>query len=238
MVMIYVWLAVVVVSAIVEALTLQMVGIWFVVGGLVALILAACNVALEWQIIAWIIVSLILLLALRRLCLRFILKKDNTRTNVDALVGVKVKLLADAVDGTSEGKIGDVVWTVVLQDSETAAAGDTVEVVDVQGNKLIVRILSGAEQAIENSGSIKVDGDVTVPAEDTSVVDIERSTADIENATDTAEVAVPVTTAESESTVAQTTEETAKKSTKATKKAPAKSSSAKTKKQSTKKSKK
>ena len=228
MVMIYVWLAVVVVSAIVEALTLQMVGIWFVVGGLVALILAACNVALEWQIIAWIIVSLILLLALRRLCLRFILKKDNTRTNVDALVGVKVKLLADAVDGTSEGKIGDVVWTVVLQDSETAAAGDTVEVVEVQGNKLIARILSGAEQAIENSGSIKVDGDVTVPAEDTSVVDIERSTADIENATDTAEVVVPVTQTNIDE---QSTESTPKaESTKQTK------NTTKPKKQTTKKS--
>ncbi len=228
MVMIYVWLAVVVVSAIVEALTLQMVGIWFVVGGLVALILAACNVALEWQIIAWIIVSLILLLALRRLCLRFILKKDNTRTNVDALVGVKVKLLADAVDGTSEGKIGDVVWTVVLQDSETAAAGDTVEVVEVQGNKLIARILSGAEQAIENSGSIKVDGDVTVPAEDTSVIDIERSTADIENATDTAEVVVPVTQTNIDE---QSTESTPKaESTKQTK------NTTKPKKQTTKKS--
>lgn len=228
MVMIYVWLAVVVISAIVEALTLQMVGIWFVVGGLVALILAACNVALEWQIIAWIIVSLILLLALRRLCLRFILKKDNTRTNVDALVGVKVKLLADAVDGTSEGKIGDVVWTVVLQDSETAAAGDTVEVVEVQGNKLIARILSGAEQAIENSGSIKVDGDVTVPAEDTSVVDIERSTADIENATDTAEVVVPVTQTNIDE---QSTESTPKaESTKQTK------NTTKPKKQTTKKS--
>ena len=228
MVMIYVWLAVVVVSAIVEALTLQMVGIWFVVGGLVALILAACNVALEWQIIAWIIVSLILLLALRRLCLRFILKKDNTRTNVDALVGVKVKLLADAVDGTSEGKIGDVVWTVVLQDDKTAAAGDTVEVVEVQGNKLIARILSGAEQAIENSGSIKVDGDVTVPAEDTSVVDIERSTADIENATDTAEVVVPVTQTNIDE---QSTESTPKaESTKQTK------NTTKPKKQTTKKS--
>ena len=230
MVMIYVWLAVVVVSAIVEALTLQMVGIWFVVGGLVALILAACNVALEWQIIAWIIVSLILLLALRRLCLRFILKKDNTRTNVDALVGVKVKLLADAVDGTSEGKIGDVVWTVVLQDSETAAAGDTVEVVEVQGNKLIARILSGAEQALENSGSIKVDGDITVPAEDTRAVNIERSTADIENATDTAEVAVPVTQTNINE---QSTESTQKaESTKQTK------STTKPKKQTTKKSKK
>lgn len=234
MVMIYVWLAVVVVSAIVEAFTLQMAGIWFVVGGLVALIMAACGVALEWQIIVFVIVSLVLLLALRRLCLRFILKKDNTRTNVDAIVGLKVKLLADSKDGISEGKIGDVVWTVVLQDGETASAGDTVEVVEVQGNQLIARVLSGAEKAIENSGNIKVDGDVTVPTEDTATVDIEHTTADIENATDTAEVVVPVTTAETEAENAIEQKETKRASAKS--KAPAKSSSTKTKKQSTKKS--
>ena len=229
MVMIYVWLAVVVVSAIVEALTLQMASIWFVVGGLVALVMAACGVALEWQIIAWIIVSLVLLLALRRLCLRFILKKDNTRTNVDALVGVKVKLLADTVDGTSEGKIGDVVWTVVLPANATAHKGDTVEITEVQGNKLLARLLSGTEQALENSGSIKVDGDITVPAEDTRAVDIERSTADIENATDTAEVVVPVTQTNIDE---QSTESTQKaESTKQTK------NTTKPKKQATKKSK-
>ena len=196
MVMIYVWLAVVCVSAIVEALTLQMAGIWFVVGGFVALIMAAVDVPLEWQIITCIIVSLVLLLSLRRLCLRFLLKKDNAKTNVDALVGSKVKLLEDVQNGESTARIGDVVWSVVIQDEQALKQGTTVIVDEVQGNKLVARALSGVEQEIEKSGDIKVDGDVTVPAEDTATVEIERTTADIENATDTAEIKVPVTETE------------------------------------------
>ena len=72
----------------------------------------------------------------------------------------------------------------------------TVIVEEVQGNKLVARALSGVEQEIEKSGDIKIDGDVTVPAEDTATVEIERTTADIENATDTAEIKVPVTETE------------------------------------------
>ncbi len=154
--MVYVWLAVVCVSALVEAFTLQMAGIWFVVGGLVALIMAACDVALEWQIIAFIVISLILLLALRRLCLKFLLKKDTTRTNIDVLIGSEVKLLNPLnVDTPGAVKFGDVIWTAVAKSSSVnLPEGALVRVLEVSGNKLIVepveREIKDEESEVQN----------------------------------------------------------------------------------------
>ncbi len=209
MVMIYVWLAVVCVSAIVEAFTLQMAGIWFVVGGFVALIMAACDVPLEWQIIACIVVSLVLLLSLRRLCLRFILKKDNTKTNVDALIDSKIKLLEDTVNSTSSARINDVVWTVVIEGEQEFKKGTVCIVTEVQGNRLLARPLSGTEQEIEKSGEKEIDGDVIVPTEDIAEVKIAHNTESISSDTNSVEVEIPTTTAEPSHT-----QESAKKTTK------------------------
>lgn len=155
MLMIYVWLAVVCVSALIEAFTLQMAGIWFVVGGLVALIMAACGVALEWQIIACIAISLVLLLALRKLCMKFILRKTNEKTNVDALTGLEVKLRKDITeDEMGEVKIGDVVWSAIAASEGTKIEkGTLVTVLKVQGNKLIVKTVEQETEAKEQAAT-------------------------------------------------------------------------------------
>lgn len=153
MMMIYIWLAVVCVSALIEAFTLQMVGIWFVVGGLVALIMSACGVAIEWQIIACIVISLILLLALRKLCIKFILRKNNEKTNVDALSGLEVKLLKDINDDEmGEVKIGDVVWSAIAEKEGIALKkGDYVTILKVQGNKLVVKAVEKEQSTKEQN---------------------------------------------------------------------------------------
>ena len=141
MIMLWIWLAVIAIAALVEAFTLQMVSIWFVPGGIVALILYFCGVSYEWQIVACVLVSLVLLLALRRFCVKFILKnKGGERTNSDSLVG-QIFLLKKAITDTSAGevKVGDVVWTAVTETKENISANQKVEIVAIRGNKLIVK---------------------------------------------------------------------------------------------------
>lgn len=138
--MIWVWLGVTAVSLILEFITMEMASIWFVAGGIIGMILAACGVSWEIQLIVFILVSMILLLSLRKIALKVLLKNDNTKTNVNGEVGKKFKLLSDITDdepGTI--KINDVIWKVVSINGEEIKKGATIEIVEIKGNKYIVK---------------------------------------------------------------------------------------------------
>ena len=138
--MIWVWLAVTALSLILEFITMEMASIWFVAGGILGMILAACGVGWEIQLIVFILVSLILLLSLRKIALKLLLKNTNAKTNAVGEIGKTVKLLTDISDekpGTI--KLNDVVWNVVAEDGSEIKAGTKVEIVELKGNKYIVK---------------------------------------------------------------------------------------------------
>ena len=155
-VMMYIWIAIICVAALIEAFTLQMVSIWFVAGGIVSLILYFCGVGYEVQIIVFIAVSIILLIALRKLCLKFLLKNTNEKTNVDALVGREARLLKDIDLGQlGEIKLGDVVWSATTKDESPLASGTLVKITQVQGNKLIVEAVEqNKDEQIKQQGQV------------------------------------------------------------------------------------
>ncbi len=140
-IMMWIWLAVIAIAALIEAFSLQMVSIWFVPGGLVALILYFCGVDYTWQIVACIVVSLVLLFALRKFCIKFMFKnKEGEKTNSDSIVG-QVLVLKKAItfEANGEVKVGDVVWTAVSEDKSAINKDTRVEVVAIKGNKLVVK---------------------------------------------------------------------------------------------------
>jgi len=137
--LVWIWLAIAIASAILEFVSMQMVSVWFTVGSIVAIILSLCGVAWWIQLLTFGIVSLVLLLALRKLCLKYLLKNDNTTTNVDGMVGTTQKLIEPIIeDKAGAVKISGVVWTAVTADNTPIANGETVVVERVEGNKLIV----------------------------------------------------------------------------------------------------
>lgn len=155
-VMLYIWIAVICVAALVEAFTMQMVSIWFVAGGIVSLILYFCGVSYEIQIIVFIAVSIILLISLRKLCLKFLLKNTDEKTNVDSLIGKEAKLLKSISLGElGEVKLGDVVWTATTKDETPLSAGTLIKIVQVQGNKLIVQPIESTNKTEQGETSAK-----------------------------------------------------------------------------------
>ena len=153
-VMLYIWIAVICVAALVEAFTMQMVSIWFVAGGIVSLILYFCGVSYEIQIIVFIAVSIILLISLRKLCLKFLLKNTDEKTNIDSLIGREAKLLKDISLGElGEVKLGDVVWTATTKDETHLSAGTLIKIVQVQGNKLIVQPIESTNKTEQSETS-------------------------------------------------------------------------------------
>ena len=138
--MIWVWLGVIVVSLIIEFCSLGMTSIWFAVGGLASLILAACKVDILWQVITFILVSLLFLLCLRKLTLKFLYKNKKEKTNSDALIGVESTLIDEiGFDKVGSVKVNGVVWSCVGKNPEDViSSGTKVVIQQISGNKLIV----------------------------------------------------------------------------------------------------
>ena len=141
--MIIVWAVVIAVTLVVEFITVHLISVWFSVGGIAALIAAACGAASGWQVLIFFVVSLVFILSLRRLTVKF-LKTKTTPTNLDANIGMKVKLLKDVADNTSEIKILDTVWTVSCE--HALKSGDEVEITGMAGSKYIVRDINNKEE--------------------------------------------------------------------------------------------
>lgn len=139
--LVWVWLAVVVASAALEFITMQMVSIWFTFAGIITIILALCGVIWWVQLLVFCGSSLILLVSLRRLALKYLLKNDKTKTNVDGFVNNNYKLIEPITsDAPGAVKINGVVWTAVSEDNSEIEKDKVVTVVKIDGNKLIVKL--------------------------------------------------------------------------------------------------
>jgi len=139
MIWVYIWLGVVALTMILEFITMELVSIWISIGALVALILAACGVGYEIQIIVAIVVSIGCILGLRKVTLK-LLNKNKDKTNLDLIIGVKTKLLTPITkDEIGSVKHNGITYSAVTIDGSEIAEGEYVVIKEIQGNKLIVK---------------------------------------------------------------------------------------------------
>lgn len=150
--MFWVWLGVIAVTAIIEFMTLSLTSIWFTAGAIVPLIMAIFNVRWEIQVAVYVVVSIVLVVSLRKVTRRFLLKNAKEKTNLDSLVGKQFKLI-DPIDGQNDTgtiKVNGVVWSVVSQDEKPIASGERVEIIEVSGNKFVVKqVVQKVQQSAE-----------------------------------------------------------------------------------------
>lgn len=137
--MVWIWVSVIIGTLVFEFITYGLICIWFSIAGVIALILEICGVSVWTQVIVFSVVSLGLLLGLRRIYLK-LLKGNNEKTNSDSLVGKKVKLVK-AIIGNEVGevKINGVVWNAISVDGGDLNQDEIVEIVEITGNKIIVK---------------------------------------------------------------------------------------------------
>lgn len=138
----YIWVGITALALVIEFLTTDLLCVWFVGGGIVAIILSACG--LEWYIHlpAFIVVSFALLICFRKLALKFLIKKEE-KTNAESSIGKEYTLLTSiGFNQVGTIKIGDVVWSVECKDEhQEIEQGQIVKVVAIKGNKYIVEKL-------------------------------------------------------------------------------------------------
>lgn len=135
----YIWLAVLAVSLIVEFVTMELVSVWVAVGALGAMILALCGVQLEIQLAVFVVISIACILGLRRVTLK-LLNRNKDKTNIDVVIGTTHKLIKPISEGELGAiKINGVEWGVRLQNNDEAEIGEIVEILEVDGNKFVVK---------------------------------------------------------------------------------------------------
>lgn len=139
--MIWIWLGIFVVALIAEAMTTDLVSIWFAAGSVIALILSAIPGVPFWvEIIVFFVISTALLLLIRPITKKYLLRNE-VKSNIDEIVGKKATVIKEITElQMGEVKVNGVTWNAISSNKskETIAVGKTVVVVAVDGNKLVV----------------------------------------------------------------------------------------------------
>lgn len=142
--MVWVWLGVFLTTILIEALSQDLIAIWFSLGSLISLVLSAIpNLAWYVELIVFALVSLFVMFLTRPLAKRLLLNATRY-TNIDEFVGKRVTVLKNISKyENGEIKINGIVYQACLMEEEfdSIASGEIVEIVTFKGNKVIVRKL-------------------------------------------------------------------------------------------------
>lgn len=139
-----VWAAATVLLIISEIVTVQLVSIWFAAGALCAFIASLLGWPPYIQILIFIVVSVILLIATRPLAKKFNSVK-KVSTNADTIIGMKCIVTEDIDNLKNTGRVlvNGLYWAArSCDDKVTYTVEDECIVTDIQGVKAIVAPLS------------------------------------------------------------------------------------------------
>ena len=148
----YFWLAACILFSVVEAATVSLTSIWFAVGALVSLIAAVLGAEIWLQVTLFLLASAVSL-ALTRPLAKKLLGKRRVPTNTDRVLG-KTAEVTEAIDniaGAGAVYVDGKTWTARSRDGEAIPAGALVQVLSVEGVKLIVTKVAEAQAAVRPS---------------------------------------------------------------------------------------
>lgn len=136
------WIALLVVLVIIEAVTAQLVTIWFAAGAAAAIVaeLIGAENWLQWLI--FITVSVVTLIATRPL-VKKATKQKIQPTNADRCIG-QTAIVTEDIDniaGIGQVQINGIAWTARSSDGTTFSKDQRVKVERIDGVKLIVTSL-------------------------------------------------------------------------------------------------
>lgn len=139
----FIWLAIIILAAIVEMATTQLVSIWFAVGGIGSLIACEAGAPLAIQIMIFILLTAVTLVVTRPFVKKTLTMK-KTNTNADRYIG-KIAVVTVEINNTlGTGQVNALgsIWTARSADGGVIPVGHRVQVETIDGVKLIVRLIN------------------------------------------------------------------------------------------------
>lgn len=136
----YIWLIVIVVMSVIEALTAQLVSVWFVIGAIASLIVSIITPSVTIQTATFIFVTLVTLLATRPFIKKILnFKKEDTNTGrYIGKTGVVISKINNSL-GKGQVNVSGSVWTARSYDDTIIEEGENVVIVSIEGVKLVVK---------------------------------------------------------------------------------------------------
>ena len=136
------WLIVIAVCAIVELATMGLTTVWFAGGALVATIVAFFCPYFWVQVLAFIIVSFVLIIFTRPIAVKYF-NKDRVKTNAESLIGQRAIVVSeiDNLKGLGEVTVSGLNWSArTLKDGLVVPEKAVVVIRKIEGVKLIVEL--------------------------------------------------------------------------------------------------
>ena len=138
----YYWLIAAIVLVIVEICTAGFGALCFAIGAAFSALVSGLGGNLTWQIVVFVIVSLLTFIFLRPVVMKFLDKKSkNVKTNAEAIIGRKgiVSERIDASQHTGRVAIDGDDWKAVSDDGSVIEKGADVEIIKLDSIIVTVR---------------------------------------------------------------------------------------------------
>ena len=138
-----IWLLVAAVFVVIEIFTSGFAVACFSVGCVFGAILAACDLSLTWQVVAFAIGTFLSFILIRPVVMRYLDKKTNDnhiKTNMDNIIG-KTAVVTERIEGNGYGRVkidGDD-WKAQTADGAAAEVGEKVRIESFESIILTVK---------------------------------------------------------------------------------------------------
>lgn len=133
--MFYMWLFIIILLSIIEAMTVNLVSIWFIISGIFALITSFVfdNFLIQFSI--FVVLGVLLMIFTRKTLEEKLVRKE--RTNFDRIIGMK-GVVTEYIDGINVGevKVDGKRWSAISK--EKLSSGEYVKILKINGVKLEV----------------------------------------------------------------------------------------------------
>lgn len=133
--MFYIWLIIIIVLGIIEAMTVNLVSIWFIISGLFALITSFIFDNFLIQFAIFVVLGVLLMITTRDVLEKKLVSKE--KTNLDRIIGMK-GVVTEEIDELKVGevKVDGKAWSAVS--TTKLSVGEVVKILKIEGVKLIV----------------------------------------------------------------------------------------------------
>lgn len=137
--MLIIWAVLIIAFGVLEAATAQLVSIWFVIGAIAAFIAALFNASVLVQVIIFIAVTILALIATRPIVKKFVHAKKQP-TNADRVLnqtGIVIEEINN-IKATGQVKVDGKVWSAKSADNSIIPVNEQITIKEISGVKLIV----------------------------------------------------------------------------------------------------
>lgn len=134
--MFYFWLVLIILLGFIEAITINLVSIWFIVSGLLALIVSFLTDNFVLQFGIFVVVGILLMFTTRKSLEQKLVRKE--KTNLDRIIGMK-GVVTEKIDDLTVGevKVDGKHWSATSK--VPLEKGEVVKILKMNGVKLEVK---------------------------------------------------------------------------------------------------